>query len=74
MAEMFLGWFRSRTLNFQGQFIASNTFSTLTKAIILKAAQSHPSALPPPPAKSKLHNTFTNQTDKSSPATTMRHG
>lgn len=73
MAEMFLNWFRSQTLNFQGQFTASNTFSMLTKAIILKAAQSHPSALPTRPAKSKLHSIFTNQTDKCSPATTMEH-
>lgn len=73
MAEIFHNWFGSESANFQGQFTASNAFSTLTKAIILKAAQSHPSALPTPPAKSKLHNIFTNKTDERSPATTMEH-
>lgn len=43
----------------------------LTKAIILKAAQTHLSALPTPPAKLKLCNMFTNQVDKSFLATTM---
>lgn len=70
MAEMFFNWFGSQTLNFQGQFTASFTFSTPTKAIILIAAQPHPSPLPTPPAKSELHSTLKNPAVRSSSATT----
>lgn len=81
MTEMFLNWFRSETLNCQGQFAVSNTFSMITNVIVLKAAQTlpsalplpHPSTLPLPPARSKLYSKSTNQTDKSSPATTIEH-
>lgn len=59
-----------KTLNLQCHFRASNTFFMLTRDIMLKAAQTYLSALPTPPAKLKLRNTFTNQADKSFLATT----
>lgn len=81
MAEIFLNGFRSETLNGQGQFAASNTFSMITSVIVLKVAQSlpsalplpYPSALPLPPARSKLRSKSTDQTAKSSPAATTEH-